>query len=307
MLLNPSKYGTFKEFALSRVKQLYIPYVVFYLIIYLYWLFVERPLRSIWVSRVDALLGLFWGSDNNYWIFPAGVLWFVICLFSLELLFFAVIKVAKSSMMQVVILVLLTFVGILLARKDLYILPWSLNNGLISIPFFGVGYMLREKMLFDESFRRDKKKIAAYFFVPLLVFTIKAFPWLCNLGKQTDISYLNFPSVYIFYTIPFLEILLWVFVAMLIDHSKFLEFLGRNTLPILAFHPHISRICRYTASHVWGLSKAEIKGDLFNSICLLIVVLALCMPLIYLWNKVYPRIIGLLFKRYYCDQIVSNR
>ena len=59
-----------KNLLLSRVKQLYVPYVVFYLIIYLYWLIIERPLRSISVSRIDALLGLFWGSDNNYWIFP---------------------------------------------------------------------------------------------------------------------------------------------------------------------------------------------------------------------------------------------
>ena len=278
MLLNPSKYGTFKEFALSRVKQLYVPYVVFYLIIYLYWLYIERPLRSIWVSRVDAFLGLFWGSDNNYWIFPAGVLWFVICLFSLELLFFAVIKIAKSSLMRVVILVLLTFVGVVLARKDLYILPWSLNNGLISIPFFGVGYMLRKKLLLDESLRDNKKNIATYFFALLLVFTFIAFPWLCSLGKLTDISYLDFPSVYFFYTIPFLEILLWLTVAMIIDHSKFLEFLGRNTLPILAFHPQISRICRFSVIYLFGDSQVDINDDFFYSILLMLVVLVTFIP-----------------------------
>lgn len=291
LLINLEKYSTFKSFFVSRVKQLYVPFIILYLIIYVYWLVVERSLRSVVVPPLDAFVGLFWGSDNMYWIFPAGVLWFVICLFSLEVLFVGVIKFVKEKYLQVTFLVGLTVLGIVMARQDWYVLPFSLNNALISIPFLAVGYLMRNALLGSKYNHETIKKVSLFLLAPLSIITVVFFPEICEIGKETDISYLKFPKVYEFYSVPFISIFLWLFLSILIGHSRFLEYLGRNTLPLLAVHPQIARICLFVANY-WGLSKNTIKGDLIYSLCLLVAVLLLCWPIIFLWGKVYPKIVS---------------
>lgn len=292
LLINLEKYSTFKLFFFSRIKQLYIPYVIFYLLIYVYWLAVERPLRSVDVPPFDAFVGLFWGSDNMYWIFPAGVLWFVICLFSLEVLFVGVIKFVKGIYLQLAVLVGLTVLGIVMARQDWYVLPFSLNNALLSIPFLAVGYIMRN-ILFSSKYNHETiKKASQFLLYPFLIISVILFPEICEIGKETDISYLKFPREYEFYSVPFISIFLWLFISILIGHSRFIEYLGRNTLPLLAIHPQIARLCLFMANYLWGLSKNTIKGDLIYSLCLLVVVLLLCWPIIIIWGKVYPKIVS---------------
>lgn len=293
-LLKPLKYETIEAFIISRIKSLYVPFVVFYLILYFYWLLVERPLRSILVSRIDALIGIFWGSDSSYWMLPAGVLWFIISLFSLEVLVYVVIKYGVNYWIKTITFVALAVIGVFMARNDLYVLPWSLNNALISIPFFMAGYLLRDKLILDSEWLRNKKYVLL-FLVPILIFSLISFKWICEIGNNTDIGNLLFPPIYIFYTIPFIEVFLWVAIAMIIDHSLIFEYLGRNTLPILAFHPVIIRGCLFFIDHASGLAKAEIKSNFVASICMSLVVLALCLPLVILWNRLYPRIIRVLF------------
>lgn len=296
LLLNPAKYPSFKQFLVSRIKQLYIPYVVFYLLCYLYWLLIERSQRTIAVSPWDGLLGLFWGSDNTHWIYPAAVLWFVIGLFALELVFFAVLKGTKSWWIRGGVLASLTAIGLLLAKYRLYVLPFSLNNALPVIPFFTAGFLLRKPLVESDAVRLAKKGRILPGILPLAAFTIWRYPWICELGKQTDISYLTYPALHWFYTIPFIEIALWLGISLLIGKNRPLEWLGRNTLPILAFHPPISRILTYAAGLLWGIGKAEIHGAWGYSMLLAAASIICCIPLVYLWNRAYPGIIAFLFR-----------
>ena len=296
LLFNPGKYPAAKQFLASRIRQLYIPYLVFYLISYLYWLAVERTQRTIAVSPLDGLLGLFWGTDNMHWIYPGGILWFVIGLLALEIVFYFVIRLTESWWVRGGILVLLTAIGLVLAKYKLYVLPFSLNNMLLVIPYFTAGYLLRKPLVESNALQDMKKGRVLLGLVPLALFTAWQYPWICELGTQTDISYLNHPAIHWFYTIPFIEIALWLSVSILIGKSRPLEWLGRNTLPILAFHPPVSRMLTYAAGLLTGISKTEIRGDWGYSILLTAASVLFCIPLVYLWNWAYPRIIAFVFR-----------
>ena len=296
LLMNPAKYPSFKQFLASRIKQLYVPYVVFYLLCYLYWLVIERSQRTIAVSPLDGFLGLFWGTDNTHWIYPAAVLWFVIGLLALELVFYLVIKGTKSWWIRGGVLAILTAIGLLLAKYRLYVLPFSLNNALLVIPFFTAGYLLRKPLVESDMVYGTKKSRLLLAVAPLVAVTVWQYPGICELGKQTDISYLTHPAIHWFYTVPFLEIALWTIVAMLIGKSRFWEWLGRNTLPILAFHPPIARILTYAAGLLTGIGKEEIHGAWGSSILLAAASIVCCIPLVYFWNWAYPRIIDFVFR-----------
>ncbi len=282
-------------FIISRIKQLYIPFVIFYLILYIYWVIVERPMRYIKVPEIDAFLGLFWGTNNSYWIYPGGVMWFVLALFSMELLVFPILKWGKTWYLKLTIIGFFSIVGLLLSKYYLFILPLSLPNALLALPFFIVGYVMRP-FIINKSYYNSKLKLFCLL-IPFLAFTIVFYPWLCELGKLTDVSYLVHPHFYWFYTIPLIEIGLWFIIAMIIEKNQFLEWLGRNTLPILAFHPPISRALIYIAYLLWGYNRYDIREDVFRSICLTLAVIICCLPFIYLWNKLYPRIISFVFNQ----------
>ncbi len=296
MLMNTAKYNTFRSFLLSRIKQLYVPYVVFYCMLYLYWLFVERHLRTIDITPWEGFVGLFYGTDNNKWIYPGGVMWFVISLMVLELLMYVLLRMSKSWFVRGGMLVILTAVGLLLSKFHLYILPFSLNNALLAIPYFMIGYLLRRVLLENNTVCEVQKKYLLIALLPIMGFTILFYPWICEQGLQTDISGLTHPAIYVFYTLPFIEIALWLIISMLIGRNSLWEWLGRNTLPILAFHPPISRIIIYGAGVIIGLNKSEIREDWIYSIILSILTIICCWPFIILWNKVYPQIVAFVFR-----------
>lgn len=295
LLLDPMKYP-YKRFVISRIKQLYIPYVVLYLLLYIYWVVVERPMRYFKMPQLDAFWGLFWGTNSSYWIYPGGVMWFVIALFSLELIVFSVLKWCKLLYLRLVLFGLLVVVGLLCSKYHLFVLPFSLPNALLVLPFFMVGYLMRRYLLLSNIFYMESKLVVLYILIPLVVFTCWQYPWLCNLGKQTDVSFLMRPHFYWFYSIPFVEIGLWFLISMLIDKNRFLEYLGRNTLPILAFHLPVSRALMYMSYRIWGCDRYVIREDVFKSICLTIVVMLCCWPFIILWNKVFPLVVAFIFR-----------
>lgn len=295
LLMNTDKYTNYKSFFLSRVKSLYVPYFLFYIVSYLYWLAVERPFRFFPITPRDGFIGLFYGTDNYHWIFPAGVLWFIIALFSLELVVFPLLKYLKSWWTRGLVFAVLTLAGLLLARYKMYFLPLSLNNALLVIPYFVMGYLLRKPLVTDADSYQIKKPIQMTTLLALLIVTVFFFPYICTIGRQTDIGGLTHPRYYIFYTLPFLSISLWLLFSMLVSKNKTLEWFGRNTLPIMAFHPPISRGLIYVSHILWGVDRYFIREDYLWSTCLCIATILLCLPLAYLWSKTYPKILALLF------------
>ena len=84
---------------------------------------------------------------------------------------------------------------------------------------------------------------------------------------------------------------------MLIGKSRFWEWLGRNTLPILALHSPAARILIYVAGILTGLSKLEIRENWGYSLLLTAATILCCVPLVYVWNWGYPRITALVFRK----------
>ena len=87
----------FFEFLKKKIKTLLIPYFVFSIITYLFWLVVERRiLNDTGMSIFKPIIGMFYANNiDGYMIFD-GVLWFIACLFITEILFFAIAKIAKK-------------------------------------------------------------------------------------------------------------------------------------------------------------------------------------------------------------------
>ena len=91
-LYNPEKFVTCGNFIKRKFKGLIIPYLIFGILTYLYWLLIESRFRGANLSAGQQLLGLFYGSRYKDFLEFNGPLWFIPCLFSMEVLFFFIEK-----------------------------------------------------------------------------------------------------------------------------------------------------------------------------------------------------------------------
>ena len=96
MLFNENKYNSITNFIKSKFRTLIIPYGIFYLTTFVYWLVIERYTRG-GVTPASQLIGLFYGTYNLKYMMFNGALWFIPCLFSIELLYYFIAKIKNNT------------------------------------------------------------------------------------------------------------------------------------------------------------------------------------------------------------------
>ena len=69
----------------------------------------------------------------------------------------------------------------------------------------------------------------------------------------------------------------------------FINFLGKNTLIIFAYHLRVNIIITILVSYIL---KLNLSGDLITGIVLSIFQIILCLPIIYIFNSYFPYLIG---------------
>ena len=84
LLFKPDKYNSFNDFLRNKIRNLIIPYIIFYLVTLCYYILIESHVRG-GVSSLKLLLGMFYGSYYNNFMYFNGALWFLPCLFSMEI------------------------------------------------------------------------------------------------------------------------------------------------------------------------------------------------------------------------------
>ena len=64
LLVKPDKYNSFNDFLRNKIRNLIIPYIIFYLVTLCYYILIESHVRG-GVSSLKLLLGMFYGRYYN--------------------------------------------------------------------------------------------------------------------------------------------------------------------------------------------------------------------------------------------------
>lgn len=136
----------FRAFIRRRFDTIIVPYVFFYLITWLYWGLIERHFRPLEMEWWKPLLGLFYGAQWNGFMDHNGILWFLPCLFMVEMLAYNVLGRTDKWWKAVIIVGAFFLVGLLVRNQ----LPWCLNQAMVCLPFFCAGYAMKRTLLNDE-------------------------------------------------------------------------------------------------------------------------------------------------------------
>ena len=263
---------SFKAFLFKRTKSLYIPYVIFFLITFVYWVLIERKYRGAEIPISYELIGLPYGTYEGGHLFFNGVLWFLPCLFATEIIFYFIAKL--KDRIGIFAGISCSFaIGQLLLLSRIDYLPFGLHTAFNAILFYGIGYLSKSILLS----RKDISKTSQVLFL-IGCFAIQ----FLYLGKYvSNIKVCTIPYGFL----AFAGIGFYLILSNLLNRNRVIEFFGRNSLVILGLHAPIMRAIIFIAATITHFDADTLRQNEYVSIVLSLLILITMIPLIKLWRR----------------------
>jgi acyltransferase len=253
------------ELATRRVRTLLVPYLLFSGVgLAVYGLMGVYPLADY----PHELAGIVYGTASGPYRTPLTPLWFLLCLFTTEVVFAWIVAVAGGRSIRVFAAVsMLAAVGFINSKSARLVLPWGMSTSLVALLFFGLGAW-SSRVASRLRAMDDAAKAGAMVLLGAIV-------WLAvRMNARGNMAYNSYDRVPIFLLGSVAGIGMTVLLAMLAEslwHGSTrpqaagasgglmgrlpgalgtalvtgLLYLGRNTLIILPMHIVASRFAIY--------------------------------------------------------------
>lgn len=277
-------YSSYKEFFIKKVKILIIPYLTFMSSLFLFWFFISRRFGEssrIEVSVQEHFLGILTGAGISgiSRIDYGAALWFLPCLFLVSNLYYFLSKFSKRNL--IMINIVLAFIGVYLLNLNLkLLLVWHILTVFFSIQFYTTGALFKEKIL---NIKKENWIKIGFVFLLSLTFS--------SLNGKIDMNNNQYNNYLLFYISSFLGIYFILLVVKKINlKNKILEFLGKNSLIILGYHLRVTIVV--VVIYTYFLKKEIPKEQLLFDLVYSVIQIILCLPIIYIFNKYFPFLIG---------------
>lgn len=286
LTFQPAKYNTIKSFILRKSIFLLVPYILFYILCVPMWggfTFLYKGNISI-TDIIKEYLLMFVGNMTD----PGGALWFLPCLFTTELIYW-IINNYFYRYLQFPMSLLLMIIGYFLLKANI-ILPFGINIALLAIPFYSIAYLSKEYI------EKWKSSNLISQIIPLIfLFFIQFFLFKYS-GLDLALSYIRNIITYI--PMALSAILFYLIISFLINKNFILEWIGKNTLIILAFHGYVYKVILWGISFLTSKSIQTIRADYIICIITTILTILILIPAIKLYNQKITPLIAQLYKNF---------
>lgn len=257
-LFRQDKYLNIAMLLQKNTHRLLKPYFIFSTISLLLFVTLFRLFEKD-ASLFDAIIGIFYSTSSTLHIIHNQPLWFLTCLFVVELIFWLISSVAKSNYSLIVASMIFMTGGFFL--NDQYFplkLPWSIDVALVAAGYYSFGQLARKKL----SFFKGNRIFGAILLVLLFSIILKF-----NIVLAMDSKQYSNPAAL---ALPFF--IIYAIVCILKDtrQIKFLCFFGQNTLVILGTHNMIILACRLLFDHLLKLQSNLLMTSLSTVIVLIL-------------------------------------
>ncbi len=263
------QYENFGGFIKRKLNKLFIPFLFFFI--------VTAVLPCMVIEHRSALAGFF--KDRN--IYFNNPIWFLLCLFEVNLVFYLVHLMAKavSSMHQTAIVILIAtllgFVGLGLGALHIR-LPFYFDTALSALPLFAFGYWLFRHTGFMKSPLHPVRDGLFMVVCALVVWFLAIHTIWANNDFPSDGT---LPLVYITGIAGTMMVLI---LSKFIRHLPLVSFWGRYSIIILCTHQVVITI----VSNFLG----RWFSDGWQVLAVLVVTLAICHFLILFMRKYMPHV-----------------
>ena len=268
-------YEGFADFTRRKVNNILVPFVFFIILNFV-------------MRCVEALLRLMIGADPididpvilvepfylRYWQWTTP-LWFLLSLFWVNLLFYAIHRWIKPLWALLLVTVALSAAGYALAANKIQ-LPLMMDTSLVALPYFVLGWCINRTGALQPT-RWDRWGILA---LALAAVPIYLFSDFLNLHFQI------LPSYWKLYLLPFLAILTLFWACKPLPRVPLMCHYGQYSLIILGTHPLFFLPLRFLFIH-YGFEPGV-------SLTLIVFVLTMLLelPTIWILKTYFPRLVA---------------
>lgn len=287
------KKTSFKELIIKKGKSLLIPYFSFALLTYLFWLIIGSKIDPDdgAVDKLIPFFGIFYGNGIDPWLMFNAPLWFLPCLFIVEVIYFFLKKFSTNDKTLFLYLVIMSVIGYLDSILMPFRLPWSIDVSLTAVVFFGIGNLLKKHNLFLDVLIPYKSKVILIFFLCLILNILITF-----INGSVDMNNIKLNNYFYFYIGALSGIIPYLVLSYKVQNLKFLDFLGRNTLIIMCLHILALKITKGIFVLGFNIPLEATRNSFVWSSIWTIGALILLLPVIYIINNFFPFLIGKKFK-----------
>lgn len=277
-------YNSYMGFIKRKFKTLMIPYFTFSISLFLFWFFISRNFGEssrVKISILENFMGVFVGAsiENISTISWGATLWFLPCLFLVMNFYYFINKLDEKKIL--IVNSILVLVGVVLLKLDIkYFNIWHFLTAIFALPFYSIGNLLKNKILFERSL----SWIIILLFFILNILTLK-------FNGKIDMNMNRYNNFILFYISSFSGIFFLIFLIKKLGlKNKIIDFLGKNTLIIFAYHLRVNIVITILLVYILKLDISD--SNLVINIILSMIQIILCLPIIYVFNNYFPYLIG---------------
>lgn len=284
MLFQIHKYPSFIDYIKRKVKSLLIPYCVLYFISLNYWYFIEGIIMHRGFehsSYFEQLLLMFVGNMTS----AGGALWFLPCLFTVEILYYTIYQQTRTSFVRIIICFALATIGVFLHKSGIKGLPWGLNSVLLVMPFYSIA------SVFGEDINRLFNKYKCLFCIIAIILGV-SLQYLLFPYSDLDLSMYHLRNGLTYIPMALAGIIICYTIARIIHSNHILEWIGNNSICIFAFHGFVYHAIIYAIAQISGIEMNELRTSYLWCISITIMSIICLFPV----SVVYKRSIEKLWK-----------
>lgn len=281
-------YGGFVDFMKRKTNKLLIPFVFWLLFALVLSLILSCFGIELYPSYTCYRLTLNDFLRNSiHGTFPNTPIWFLLCLFWVNLIFYAIsifcghIKEKHRLIAVGFFSILAGLTGVILSVYGIR-LPLHIDSALTAMPFFAFGYFVFRYTSIVKPCKMDK-------WIPLIIIVLFSILYVISpfysLRNNTNINYHNFVMVYLSGFIGALGVIL---LSKMLNRVPVVSYWGRYSIMILVSHSMVYRLIP-----VFVLEKAASHYVINNNLLFfanLVLTMAVCTLLIPLFKKYMPHV-----------------
>lgn len=307
MVFNKNKYVNFKTFFIKKIKSLLVPYVIFSFITWIVWAVFSHishvNVESYWMPLAQTFIA----QGSGGYLIHNVPLWFVTCLFIMEIFYYFLSELHKGCIMIfTVILAACSYYMITYVKSiDVTLLPWNLEVVCLGLPIFATGHLLVQK--YGHLQMQDWVK--KHRFISLTTVLVLAVIVIIGSHYNGSISFghakINNPLIT--YPCALAGIIMILLVSMLLantkacqNNTKFmnrLKWFGQNSFSAMAIHNPIKGVVCIIVGTVFGCDGTTIsKSDSYSLIVFIVTLVVTVIGIMIinwvknLYNNITPNI-----------------
>jgi len=292
-VFTPQRYQSPKDFVRRKLRSLVLPYVAFSFVTYGFWLAKSllRDWSSLSVHEVLKTLSSI-GIASNGLIFMShnAALWFLPCLFVVELEFFLLHRMLErkrsGALVSILSLASCSVIGWSLRRAGIS-LPWGVDVSLTVLFFYAAGYHFKQQIDWADQTLRWMHIVAL-----TAILTATSIAGAFRNGF-VNLAFNRMSDPLLFYPTALLATFGYILLSQMIPANSLMNSLGRNTLVIFALHLPLETALNATlrfvlSGHQLGILEAPAVWSLVVSVFQI----SLLAPIVYAIKRWVPSVLG---------------